>query len=221
VRAALEAAMGITAVVRKRRHLLEWQGVRIHLDDVDLLGRWVEIEAPVSEGSDIGTAHGRAAELRHALGLDGTAVVAQGYAQMVAAADGAARTAELVARAREAMANAWVPYSGFAVGAALRDERGIVHAGANVENAAHPQGQCAEASALGVLVTAGGRAISEIAVMADADLITPCGGCRQRLAELAHSEVPVHLCGPEGIRRTLTLGELLPLAFDLSEGALG
>jgi cytidine deaminase len=112
------------------------------------------------------------------------------------------------------MANAHVPYSKFHVGAALRDDAGGLHAGCNVENAAYPQGQCAEASAIGALVTQGGRRIAEIAVMADTELVTPCGGCRQRLSELAGPEVPVHLCGPEGIRRTLPLGDLLPYAFD-------
>jgi cytidine deaminase len=101
------------------------------------------------------------------------------------------------------------------VGAALRDETGALHAGANVENGAYPQGQCAEASAIGALIAGGGRAIREVAVMADTALITPCGGCRQRLAEFAAPDVAVHLCGPEGIRRTTTVGELLPFAFDL------
>ena len=113
------------------------------------------------------------------------------------------------------MERAHAPYSRFHVGAALRDERGAIHSGANVENAAYPQGQCAEASAIGALVTGGGHAIREVAVMADTDLITPCGGCRQRLAEFADAGVPVHLCGPEGVRRTVTLGDLLPLSFAL------
>jgi cytidine deaminase len=116
--------------------------------------------------------------------------------------------------ARGAMARAYVPYSNFHVGVALRDETGALHAGANVENASYPQGQCAETSAIGALITGGGRRIAEVAVMADTPLITPCGGCRQRLAELADAGTPVHLCGPEGIRRTVTIGDLLPLAFD-------
>ena len=124
-----------------------------------------------------------------------------------------AATERLVDLARTAMGRAYVPYSSFRVGVALRDETGALHAGANVENASYPQGQCAETSAIGTLITAGGRRIEEVAVMADTPLITPCGGCRQRLAELADAGVPVHLCGPEGIRRTVTMGELLPLAF--------
>lgn len=120
----------------------------------------------------------------------------------------------LVERAREAMGRAYAPYSGFAVGAALLSESGAVHAGANVENASYPQGQCAEASAIGALIAAGQRRVLAVAVMADAEgLCPPCGGCRQRLAEFADPEAPVHLCGPEGVRRTVTLGELLPLSF--------
>ena len=122
--------------------------------------------------------------------------------------------AELIAAAAAARANAYAPYSGFAVGAAIRDAGGALHAGANVENAAYPQGQCAEASAIGAMIAAGGKRIAEMAVLADgAALCTPCGGCRQRIREFADADTRIHLCGPEGLRRTVTLGELLPLAF--------
>ncbi|HEX3500081.1 MAG TPA: cytidine deaminase [Stellaceae bacterium] len=122
--------------------------------------------------------------------------------------------AELIAAAAAARANAYAPYSRFAVGAAIRSVDGTLHAGANVENAAYPQGQCAEASAIGAMIAAGGRRISEMAVLADgAALCAPCGGCRQRIREFADPATPIHLCGPEGLRRTVTLGELLPLAF--------
>ena len=121
---------------------------------------------------------------------------------------------ELAHRARQAMANAYAPYSRFAVGAAVRSASGAVYAGANVENAAYPQGQCAEASALGALVVAGEREVVAVAVMARGEsLATPCGGCRQRLREFAAPSTPVHLCGPDGIRETVALGELLPLSF--------
>jgi cytidine deaminase len=123
---------------------------------------------------------------------------------------------ELVAAARRAREHAHAPYSGFKVGAAIRDETGRVHAGANVENAAYPQSQCAEATAIGAMVTAGGaRRILEVAVVADSpEPISPCGGCRQRLAEFAAPEARVHLCGPDGaVRRTVTMGDLLPFAF--------
>jgi cytidine deaminase len=120
----------------------------------------------------------------------------------------------MLAAANAARANAHVPYSNFAVGACLRGKSGRLYAGCNVENAAYPQGQCAEATAIGVMVAAGEKSISEILVVADGPgLISPCGGCRQRLCEFAGTDTPVYLCGPDGLRRTLTLGELLPLSF--------
>ena len=100
------------------------------------------------------------------------------------------------------------------LGAALRTRDGAVHAAANVENAAYPQSQCAEASAIGVMVAAGGREIAEVAVVAERlEFCPPCGGCRQRLSEFARPDTKVHLGRPGGPRRTLTMGELLPLGF--------
>jgi cytidine deaminase len=122
--------------------------------------------------------------------------------------------ARMLALALEARANAHAPYSGFKVGAALRGESGRLFAGCNVENAAYPQGQCAEASAIGALVAAGDRRILECVVAADGPgLVTPCGGCRQRLREFASDDTPIHLSDSQGIRRRVTLGELLPLSF--------
>jgi cytidine deaminase len=127
---------------------------------------------------------------------------------------GTSALAELIAAAAAARANAYAPYSRFAVGAAIRAEDGTLHAGANVENAAYPQGQCAEASAIGAMIAAGGKRIGEMVLLADgAALCTPCGGCRQRIREFADADTRIHLCGPEGLRRTVTLGELLPLSF--------
>ncbi|GGF21695.1 cytidine deaminase [Aliidongia dinghuensis] len=123
-------------------------------------------------------------------------------------------TQDLLQAALTAQARAHAPYSGFKVGAALRAADGTIHAGCNVENAAFPQGQCAEATAIGVMVAAGGTAITEILVVADGpETVTPCGGCRQRLVEFADPATPVHLAGPEGVRATVSLGELLPRAF--------
>lgn len=116
--------------------------------------------------------------------------------------------------ARRALVNAHAPYSRFRVGACLRAAGGRLYAGCNVENSAYPVGQCAEATAIGAMVAAGDREIVEILVASEgAELCTPCGRCRQQLAEFARPDVRVHLCGPEGVRRTVTLGELLPLAF--------
>ena len=116
-----------------------------------------------------------------------------------------------------ARAHAHVPYSHFPVGAAIRTPDGRIHAGCNVENAAYPQSQCAEATAIGVMVAAGDRAIAEIVVIGgeagDTLLCTPCGGCRQRIREFARGDTPVHVCGPEGLRLTTTLDALLPHSF--------
>lgn len=117
--------------------------------------------------------------------------------------------------AKAAMAHAHAPYSNFAVGAAILAEDGRIYAGSNVENASFPEGWCAETSALGAMVTAGARQIREIVVIGDGErLTTPCGGCRQRLAEFAGPDTPVHVCGPQGLRQTFRLGDLLPAAFD-------
>ena len=122
--------------------------------------------------------------------------------------------AELIAAALAVARNAYAPYSGFHVGAAVRDGEGRVHAGANVENAAYPQGICAEAAAIAGMVAAGGRRIGAIAVAGPGPgLCTPCGGCRQKIREFATAETPVLVCGAEGLRRRFTLGELLPESF--------
>lgn len=121
---------------------------------------------------------------------------------------------DLLTLARAMMERAYAPYSKFQVGAALRAEDGSVHGGCNVENAAYPQGCCAEASAISALVGAGRRRIVEALVIGGGEaLCTPCGGCRQRLREFAGDDLPIHVCGPEGWRRTLRLGDLLPLSF--------
>ena len=109
---------------------------------------------------------------------------------------------------------AYAPYSKFAVGAAIRTSSGAIYAGCNVENASYPEGCCAETSAIAAMVAAGERLIAEVVVCAESDTpITPCGGCRQRLAEFAGPDARIHLCDASGIVETVTLGELLPRAF--------
>jgi cytidine deaminase len=121
---------------------------------------------------------------------------------------------DLLRLARTMMTRAHAPYSKFHVGAAVRDEDGGIHGGCNVENAAHPQGWCAEASAIAALVGAGKRRILECVVIGPGpELITPCGGCRQKLREFASDDLKIHLCGLDGLHRTVTLGQLLPLSF--------
>lgn len=121
---------------------------------------------------------------------------------------------DLFAAARAVRDQAYAPYSGFRVGAALRCPDGSIHVGCNVENIAYPEGTCAEAGAIAAMVAAGRREIAEIWVLADApEPVSPCGGCRQKLAEFAGPEVMVVLAGPAGERARTTLGALLPGAF--------
>lgn len=110
--------------------------------------------------------------------------------------------------------NAYAPYSRLKVGAAIRADNGRLYVGANVENASFPEGLCAEAAAIAAMIAGGGRLIAEMAVVAEgAEPAPPCGGCRQRVAEFAEPATPIHLATIAGARRSVTLGELLPLAF--------
>ena len=121
---------------------------------------------------------------------------------------------QLLTAARQAREQAYAPYSHFAVGAALLDEQGRIHAGCNIENAAYPQGQCAEATAIGHLVLAGGRRIVAAAVVGVADSpVTPCGGCRQRLREFAADDLPIWTADLHTVSGRFTLGQLLPSSF--------
>jgi len=223
LREALDAAYGAVVTVTKRRRVLLWEGVRIHLDEVEGLGSFLELEAVADPESDLEAEHEKVERLRAALGVNDADLVATSYADLIrdlgraaAAAEGRPDSAEELLRAAEAvLRTAQVRYSQFPVGAALRAPDGSVHVGSNVENASYPQGQCAETSAIGALVAAGHTRIAEVAVVAERmDICPPCGGCRQRLAEFASPDTPVHLGRPQGPRQTTTVGELLPLAFD-------
>lgn len=134
----------------------------------------------------------------------------------------AAMDRELFEAARNVRLRAHAPYSRFLVGAAIRTRAGTTHVGANVENAAYPEGWCAETSAIGAMVAAAaaaaGREIAEICVVADqigGRPTTPCGGCRQRIAEFAAADTPVHCLAPDGAGRTYVMSELLPGAFSM------
>jgi homotetrameric cytidine deaminase len=207
---ALDAALGTVVVVSKRRRLLQWEGVRIHLDEIEELGSFVEFEAVLPDAGDLAAANAKLARLRGELGITQDALVDVGYADLLL--DG---PQALLRAASEAMQNAYAPYSQFKVGAAVRGRSGAIYAGANVENVAYPQGQCAEASALGALVAAGEAAITAAAVVAErVELCPPCGGCRQRLAEFGGVGTPVYLGRPgSGDPPKFTLGELLPGSF--------
>ncbi|MEI9905598.1 MAG: cytidine deaminase [Asticcacaulis sp.] len=121
---------------------------------------------------------------------------------------------DLFEAARAAMKLSHSPYSKFPVGAAIRSADGRIHAGCNIENVSFPLGQCAEATAIGQMIMGGAREIVELAVIAEKlALCTPCGGCRQKLAEFAKPEVRIWLCDATGPQKAVTLGELLPWTF--------
>jgi cytidine deaminase len=120
----------------------------------------------------------------------------------------------LLSAARRVRAHALAPYSKFAVGAAVLDERGRVHVGCNVENASYGLSICAERNAVAAAVAAGARKVLAVAVVAQ-PLATPCGACRQVLAQLAGDEALVLMAAARGqaAPERCTLGELLPRAF--------
>lgn len=125
--------------------------------------------------------------------------------------------ADLLDAARAAWANAYVPYSNFHVGAALRAADGVIYPGANVENGSFGLTRCAEQSAVQALVTAGGRTFSELVVLTrSSPPASPCGACRQVLAEFARGAA-VWLVNTEGEVVRTSVQELLPLAFDYTE----
>ncbi len=118
--------------------------------------------------------------------------------------------------------NAHAPYSGFRVGAALRAGSGRIYGGCNVENAAYPQGTCAEAGAIAAMVAAGEREIAEILVVADGpEPVAPCGGCRQKIAEFAPPGTAVVLCNLAGARVVTRIEALLPHAFGAAQMGQG
>ncbi len=121
---------------------------------------------------------------------------------------------DLYLAAKAAMAKCYAPYSKFPVGAAIRTEDGRVFTGANIEVASYPEGWCAETTALGHYIMGGGGRIVEVAVIAERMArVTPCGGCRQRLAEFTRPDTKVYLCDDGGVAQTTTMAELLPFGF--------
>jgi cytidine deaminase len=121
---------------------------------------------------------------------------------------------ELFDAAVAVQANAHVPYSHFPVGAAVRSATGRLYVGCNVESAAYPQGLCAEASAIAAMVAAGERELAVVLTVCDGDLLsTCCGGCRQKIREFATPATVIHAAGPEGVRKSYSMDELLPDSF--------
>ena len=130
---------------------------------------------------------------------------------------------QLIEAAKEARENAHAPYSKYFVGAAIIDENGDVHRGCNVENAAYPEGNCAETNAIGAMIAAGGKKISVIAAVGGSDSLefcTPCGGCRQSILEFSDDDTRIILINEEAKIQRYTIDELLPHAFRLRQARL-
>jgi len=121
---------------------------------------------------------------------------------------------KLFEAAKQVREKAYVPYSKFKVGVAILTNDNTIITGCNVENAAYPQSQCAEASAIGNMLSSGYQIIKEVLVIGSGNLLcSPCGGCRQRIREFASLSTPVHMCNTEKHLKTLSLEELLPNSF--------
>ena len=118
--------------------------------------------------------------------------------------------------AKNVYVNAYAPYSNFNVAVALLGSNNRIYSGVNVENSSYPEGICAEAAAIGKMVTSGCKEICEVLVLADRKTpTTPCGGCRQRLMEFSKNSTPVYLCNLEELLKETSIGDLLPGAFNL------
>ena len=125
---------------------------------------------------------------------------------------------DLIDAALTVRRNAYAKYSNYRVGSALLDDRGKLFAGCNVENAAYPEGTCAEANAIAAMIADGGKSIQTIVIAGGHDDIedcTPCGGCRQKIAEFATPDTRVVLLQPGGHTRAFPIDDLLPRSFHL------
>ncbi len=124
---------------------------------------------------------------------------------------------QLFDAAKRVRLNAYVPYSNFPVACAIQSENGKIYVGVNVDNASYPETACAEANAIGAMISAGDRHVKAVLVLGghpgSGILCTPCGGCRQRLGEFSQSDTPVYVCSDEGVQEVVTFRELLPRAF--------
>ncbi len=124
----------------------------------------------------------------------------------------------LLKAATDVREKAYAPYSKFKVGAAIRSVSGAIYTGCNVENVAYPEGTCAEAGAIASMIAAGDTEIAEVFVIANSPVpVSPCGGCRQKLAEFSNGGVSITMANLDGITRTVSMSDLLPGAFDTSQ----
>lgn len=121
-------------------------------------------------------------------------------------------------KAKEALKNAYAPYSDYFVAACIRSEDDTLFVGVNVENSSYGLTLCAESCAIGSMVAAGGKKITSLVLLTqDNSLCPPCGACRQRIFEFSTPDTLLYLCNNERVLKSITVGELLPLAFDLPE----
>ena len=126
----------------------------------------------------------------------------------------------IAAELRRLLPHAHAPYSGVHVAAAVETADGRLHYGVNVENAAYPQGLCAEASAISAAVIQGPTVLTRVYVASSLPgLVWPCGGCRQKIFEFASQGCEVVALGPDGHEQRQTIDHLLPLGFRLEPGA--
>jgi cytidine deaminase len=119
----------------------------------------------------------------------------------------------LISKAQKAMKNAYAPYSRFCVGAAIIDENNTIHAGCNVENAAYPLGVCAEGSAISNMILTGGKQIKKILIVSSGyQLVTPCGGCRQKIKEFSDANTEICVFHDNKVS-SFNMNDLLPKSF--------
>lgn len=119
-------------------------------------------------------------------------------------------------KAIEVMGKAYAPYSKFHVGACLITDKGSYFSGCNCENASYGLTQCAEASAIGAMVSAGQRVIRAIWIVGSGESVcTPCGACRQRILEFATPQTVVYMSSQSGKTKCVNFNELMPMPFDL------
>ena len=120
----------------------------------------------------------------------------------------------LIELSYEMMLNAYAPYSNFSVGAAILSENDKLFGGCNVENAAYPEGTCAEAGAISAMIAGGCKTIKEIYIVSKSEnIVSPCGGCRQKIREFSSDQPQIFLCNIKWDYKLFSLNELLPFSF--------
>ena len=120
----------------------------------------------------------------------------------------------LIELSYDMMLNAYAPYSNFSVGAAILSENDKLFGGCNVENAAYPEGTCAEAGAISAMIAGGCKTIKEIYIVSKSEnIVSPCGGCRQKIREFSSDQTKIFLCNIKWDYKLFSLNELLPFSF--------